>query len=43
MDRLRFTFRMPDKLKENLNKRADELGISLNSLILKILWDYLNK
>lgn len=39
-DRARFTFRMPETLYQTLDKRAEELGVSKNALILQILWDY---
>lgn len=42
-DRARFTFRMPEALYTRIDKRADELGVSKNALILQILWDYIEK
>ena len=38
-DRTRYTFRMPDALYRKLQERADDLGVSMNALILQILWD----
>lgn len=32
--------RMPLKLKETLRKQAREMGISVNALILQILWNW---
>lgn len=32
--------RMPLKLKETLRKQAREIGISLNALVLQILWSW---
>lgn len=31
---------MPDKLKAKLESRAKELGVSLNALIVQILWKH---
>lgn len=42
-DRCRFTFRLPEKLMNELKELAQERGISLNSFILEILWDWMKK
>lgn len=39
-NRVRFTFRMPDTLFEELKRRAEKVGVSTNALILQILWDW---
>lgn len=41
--RERFTFRMPAKLMTMLKTESNELGVSLNALILQILWDWVDK
>ena len=41
--RARFTFRMPEQLYSKLDERANELGVSKNSLILQVLWSYLDE
>lgn len=38
-----YLLRLPKNLKQKLDKEATEKGYSLNSLILFILHDYLNK
>ena len=38
-ERARFTFRIPIKLMQLLREESEEKGISINSLILQILWD----
>lgn len=35
--------RIPQKLKEYLQNKAKEKGYSLNSLILKVLWEFKEK
>ena len=35
-----FLLRMPPRLKEIIAARAQEIGISINALILQILWAY---
>ena len=40
MDRKRFTLRIPVNLFEELSREADRLGITLNSLISQILWQF---
>lgn len=37
-----YLFRMPVILKKELTSRADSMGISLSSLMIQILWDYVN-
>lgn len=39
-EKVRFTFRMPNSLYEMLKNRADVLGISVNAMILQILWNH---
>lgn len=39
--RKRFTFRLPDGLFEKLKNKADKQGLSLNAMILQILWDWM--
>lgn len=38
-----FLLRMPQTLKDNLFNESDRIGISLNALILQILWNYMEK
>ncbi len=42
-ERRRFTLRLPDKLFEKLNIEADRRGVSINSMILEILWEWAEK
>ena len=42
-ERERFTFRIPSKLIDLLRKEAVEKGVSLNALILQILWEWVEK
>lgn len=39
----RFTLRIRKELKEQLENDCDKMGVSLNSLISKILWDWSQK
>ena len=39
-DRERFTLRLPPRLYNLLQIQAKETGVSLNALILEILWDW---
>lgn len=39
--RCRFTFRLPNDLLESLKKEARKHGVSLNALMLQILWEYI--
>ena len=41
--RERFTLRMPTQLYEAIEKQAAKTGVSLNALILHILWDWLKE
>ncbi len=41
--RKRFTFRLPGSLFDNLKKEADKQGLSLNAMILQILWEWVKK
>ena len=36
---VRFTLRITTALKQQLNSRSQQLGISVNSLAIQILWD----
>lgn len=36
-DREQITIRLPSELKEQLQKEADEIGVSLNELIIKLI------
>lgn len=40
--RKRFTFRLPDGLFEKLQNEAGMQGLSLNALILQILWEWID-
>lgn len=42
-ERARFTFRLPKQLLDKLKKSADTQGLSLNALILQILWEWVNE
>ena len=42
-NRERFTLRMPTQLYEAIGKQATETGVSLNALILHILWDWVKQ
>lgn len=42
-NRERFTLRMPKRLYEAIGEQATETGVSLNALILHILWDWLKE
>ena len=35
-----YLLRIPQNLKGLLEKRAEEMGISLNALLLQILWEW---
>lgn len=39
--RIRYTFRMPEALFQAIEKRAQAFGVSVNAMILQILWDWL--
>jgi len=38
--RVRYTLRLPPALLERLGKEANKQGISINALILQILWGW---
>ena len=38
--RERFTFRIPSALMQRIRDEAMQEGVSINALILKILWDW---
>ena len=42
-DRCRFTLRTPRELFVHIEKDAEKFGISLNALILQILWDWVKR
>ena len=35
-----YLIRMPQTLKDALARRAEMIGISMNALLIQILWDY---
>lgn len=35
-----YLLRVPRELKDVLRRRAERMGLSLNALILQILWEY---
>lgn len=37
---VRFTMRLPVKLRRALEIEANEKGVSVNALVLSILWDW---
>lgn len=39
-DRARFTLRLPKELFSLLQEDANKIGVPVNSLILQILWSY---
>lgn len=41
--RIRFTLRLTNNLIEDLRKEANKQGVSINALILNILWEWLEK
>lgn len=41
--RKRYTFRMPEELYQMAKTKADRLGISMNALLLDILWEWKKK
>ncbi len=41
--RKRFTFRLPSDLFADLKSEAEKQGLSLNAVILKILWDWVEE
>lgn len=41
--RERFTFRIPKKLLETLKFESEKKGVSINALILQILWEWVER
>lgn len=41
--RIRFTFRIPEQLLSELKAEAENTGVSINALILQILWKWTGK
>lgn len=41
--RERFTFRIPKKLLEMLKSESEKKGVSINALILQILWEWVER
>ena len=39
----KYMMRLPKSLKDKLAKRADMMGLSLNSLLVQILWSYMEE
>lgn len=39
----RFTLRLSGELKERLDESRKHLGVSLNALVVQILWDWVEK
>lgn len=39
-DSARFTLRLTGELKRRLEKTGRDMGISLNALVVQILWDW---
>lgn len=39
-EKIRFTFRIPEELYTELKDESTKLGVSVNALILQILWDW---
>lgn len=42
-ERARYTFRMPQDLMEKLKNESKQQGVSLNALILQILWEWIER
>lgn len=42
-DAIRFTLRINKALKSELKEASEKMGISANSLIIQILWDWIEK
>ena len=40
-EREQITIRLPSELKEKLQRKADERGVTLNDQIIIVVWDYL--
>lgn len=41
--RIRFTFRMPEELLSKLKDESERFGVSVNALILQILWEWVER
>lgn len=41
--RERFTLRLPSELMKKMQEEANDLGVSLNALILQILWEWIER
>ena len=41
-ERVRFTFRLPNELFNKVKFEASKQGVSVNALILQILWDWVD-
>ena len=41
--KVNFTLRIPEELDKKLKKRATELGMSKNALILNLIWKEIEK
>ena len=41
--RTRFTLRLPNSLYQELDERSKQIGVSVNALILQILWEWIEK
>ena len=39
-EKVRFTFRLPNHLFQQIKSQSDNLGVSINALMLQILWDW---
>lgn len=39
----RFTLRLTRELKEQLDKSRKRIGVSLNALVVQILWEWVEK
>ena len=39
----RFTLRLPKETKQRLEKESTEIGVSLNALVVQVLWEWVNK
>ena len=42
-NRVRFTLRLPNKLLNLIGEKSNEEGVSINSFILKILWEWVKE
>lgn len=39
----RFTLRLPKRLKSKLELHSDQMCVSLNALLIQILWDWADR